>query len=692
MSIIVNRCGKLTIAYSILLMLKYARIPIKRVHHKINNIRRYMRIYTLKSIAQRGTLLSAAFALVAASVLPALFPASAFADSLNPLTDRSLTLSSSSPGWSNTDGSGNTTYAPPNSGANGQKTGNYFDFKVSSSATVKGFSFQYCTTSAGNCYVPGNDTVRGTDDFANQESDLRITYPSAAEIDDSSTAGAGTIDVTSGSDAVVGTGTSFTSFTKVGGTIQTAGGAFLVVESIADNTHLTLTANAGATETGVAYSKTDFMQVIDPATGEVKAVPGYTNNNQKYQFNGGTGDPAEAAKAVAGNFIVMYDNGGTWTQSTGWTIAAINHDDGAGVTENYITLVNATGQAFTTGQQVKVLFFATSTDYITNPGANEFYVKINTWDAETLDGGGVPDGNVIDGGVTVANVVNQSIQITTKVLETMQFSVGTVDPNTLDSDTTGGTVLSEMDTAYGTAIDATKHTPCDTILKAMDPADPANVLELGDQNAESSLSTTHTYSTHSYWRLSSNSSAGATVYYSGHTLSNTVGDEIDPIGAVKAGPSKGAEQFGLALANTSNAADTGYGADTSGSPAHQNYSVDYAQEATYENGVDNGKTSIHTASLTTDGVLANASWHAPRLYPLIAAANYNDGTGAIDSSPTAQFAFDPLSDTIPVPLATEETDVVDCVTGKMRYIANIAATTPAGIYTTKVNYIAAPQY
>jgi len=28
----------------------------------------------------------------------------------------------------------------------------------------------------------------------------------------------------------------------------------------------------------------------------------------------------------------------------------------------------------------------------------------------------------------------------------------------------------------------------------------------------------------------------------------------------------------------------------------------------------------------------------------------------------------------------------------MRYIGNIAATTPAGIYTTKINYIAAPQY
>lgn len=645
--------------------------------------------HQLKTITRRGTSLTAAIALVLSSVGSAALPAlSAYADSLNPLTDRSLTLSSSSPGWASTDGSGNSTYAPPNSGANGYKTGNYFDFKVSSSATVKGLSFQYCTTSAGNCYVPGNDSVRGTDDIPNHETDLKVNYPSAAEIANTDNAATGTIDVTSGSAAVVGTGTAFTTELKVNGVIKTAGGNLLVIDSITDDTHLTLTANAANTETGVAFSTNDFLQVIDTATGMVRAVPGYTNNNAKYS---GSGDPSEAAKDVAGNFIVMYDNAGTWTQSTGWTIGVINHDDGAGVTENYITLTKAGGLALTTGQQVKVLFFATATNYITNPGADEFFVKINTWDAETLTGG-VPDGNIIDGGVTVANVVNQSIQITTKVLETMQFSVGTVDPNTLSSDSSGGP--SEMDVAYGTAQGVTKHTPCDTILKALDASDTAhqNVLSMGDQNAESSLSTTHTYSTHSYWRLSSNSSAGATVYYSGHTLSNTVGDEIDPIGATKATPSKGAEQFGLALMNTSNASDTGYGADTSGSPLHQDFSVDYAQEATYENAEDNGKTSLDNAGLTADGVIANASWHAPRLYPLVASSDYNDGTGAIDSSPTTQFAFDSTSDTVPVALATESSDVVDCVTGKMRYIANIAATTPAGIYTTKINYIASPQY
>lgn len=670
-------------------------------------------MYTLKSIARRGTSFAAAMALVVSSVGSAVLPAmSAYADSLNPLTDRSLTLSSSSPGWANTDGSGNTTYAPPNSGANGQKTGNYFDFKVSSANTVKSLSFQYCTKSAGACEVPGNDSTPGTD--TDSTSDLNVKYDTATEISGTPTAGTGTIDVTNLSDQVVGTGTSFTTFLKVNSSFKTAGGVTYVVKSIEDNTHLTLSAvAAGTTETGVAFSKSDFGTVVDTATGAVRVVPGYTNNNAKYS---GTGDAAEAAKDVAGNFIVMYDNAGTWTQSTGWTVSSHNvqnADTGQGQivratanNKNYIVLTNATGQALTVGQQVKVLFFATGANYITNPGAGAFFVKINTYGvpfketSPTLPEVGLSGlqpttpANVIDGGVTVANVMNQSIQITTKVLETMQFSVGTVDPNTLSSDTTGGTVKSEMDTAYNTAIDGKKHQVCDTILTAMDGTSTAkNVLQLGNQAAESSLEVDKAYSTHSYWRLSSNSSAGATVYYSGHTLANTVGDEIKPIGSVKKTPQTGGEQFGLALANTSNSSDANYATDIGGTPSHQNFSVDYTQgEGAFENANDQGKTAIDTASLTTDGVLANPSWHAPRLYPLVATANYDDGTGAINTSPTTQFAFDPMSDTVPVALASEHAQVVDCVTAKMRYVANIAATTPAGIYTTKINYIAAPQY
>ncbi len=575
-------------------------------------------MYTLKSIARRGTSLTAAFALFVAAIAPAILPAlPAYADTLNPLTHRSLTLSSSSPGWSNTDGSGNSTYAPPNSGANGQKTGNTFQFNVSTNSTatgtnapIKAITFQYCTTSAGECLAPGDDvnaTPAGSDDASH--ADLNVNFPSPSEL---------------------------------------ASGDFSTVVN-------TTGANGGI----------------------VKAVPGYNS--------GIPADPASAASAVAGNFTVYYNNAGTWTPITGWTLETSNVEDatlGTHTTKkNYITLTNTTGIGLPSDTTVKVVFFGTTNNYITNPGSGAFFVKINTYKAFTA---GTPNtvsaSDIIDGGVTVANVMNQSIQITTKVLETMQFSVGTVDPNTLSSDR-GANPMSDFEKAqFATApASAAKHSPCDPILTARVLGDPQNVLKLGNQIGESSLEVAHTYSTHSYWRLSSNSSAGATVYYSGHTLSNTVGDQIKPIGAVAAPPQRGAEQFGLAIDN-----------NTSTSP----FAVDYSQaENTYENAADNGLSGID-ATVATD-IAGNPSYHSPQLYPLVAKPDYAGGSGTINpdlGSISTNFAFDPTSDTVPVALATENNKVVDCVTAKMRYIGNIAATTPAGIYTTKVNYIAAPQY
>jgi len=560
-------------------------------------------MYTLRSIARRGSLLGTAAALLTAAVIPA---APAFADALNPLTDRSLTLSSSSPGWNYTDGSGNATYAPPNSGANGQKTGNTFTFKVStdstSSNTVKGFTFQYCTTSAGNCTAPGNNGqaggVRNPDSVSAKTSDLNVVTSSPSEV----------------------------------------------------------TSAIGST--------------VNATSGAVVSVPAPTSTGQ--------------------NFVVLYKSGASWVQSTGWAMSSEPKEDGtiaastATGANNYIKLTNSTGGLTlpSTGE-VKIVFFGTDTNYITNPGAGAFFVKINDYNsATTLD-----DTTLVDGGVTVANVMNRSIEIQTKVLETMSFSVGTVDPYTLESD---GSNTSEFYAATGLQT----HGPCDPILTGMTPNDPnatVNILQMGNEAAENSLETDKTYSTHSYWRLSSNSSAGATVYYSGVTLSNTVGDQIDAIGPTATQPHVGSEQFGLALAN-------GITADNATGPFEVDYDVERANGFLYENGNDTTTNGIH-ASVATD-VGGNASYHTPRLFPLVPHANYEDGAGAVNanyngatSAPIdTSFAFDPTSNTIPVPLADESTSVVDCVTAKMRYIANIAATTPAGIYATKINYIAAPQY
>jgi len=608
-------------------------------------------MYKLKSTARRAGSLLAAVGVVLGTFSS--FAAPAFADALNPLTERSLTLSSSAPGWDNTDGSGNSTYAAPNSGANGQKTGNTFQFKVStdssSSNPVKGFSFQYCTAPAGTCSAPGNDGTtdngdgtytRGSDSAADHKSDLNVASSSPTQVDNS----------------------------------------------------------------GNAFVDTD---------GNVVAIP---NRNDSQ-----------------GNFVILDNHTGSWAQSDGtWTMAVTNNEDGqqvgGGTTpggdgsqvgddalvtgkKNYITLTNATGLNLPAGTGVKVIFFGTDNNYITNPGEGAFFVKINDYKSDTS----LTDANILDGGVTVANVMNLSIEIQTKVLETMSFSVGTVDPDTLN------------DSQLNTASDGkyTVHGICNPILGGMSPSDPQNTLLLGDENQENSLSTEHTFSTHSYFRLSSNASAGATVYYAGNTLSNTEGDKIAPIGATKQTPSIGTEQFGLALDET-NKDQAPTGTPTNSNP---NYAVDYSVERTsghvFESGADNTASGIlagtgvdasvaadmSTASITTFKkpslmvAIGDHDYDGNGATSLRPATNYNNGSGVVnggegyshaddntDHSVNTSFAFDPNSDHIPVPLASEDQSVVDCATGKIRYIGNIAATTPAGIYTTKVNYIAAPQY
>ena len=591
------------------------------------------KMYTLKSIARRGMALGMAVAMFAATVVPS---ASVFADALNPLTERSLTLTSGSPGWSYQDASGNATYAPPNSGANGQKTGNTFAFRVSSTAAIKGMTFQYCTTSAGYCKGPGNNTVTGT------------------------------------------------------------------------SPNQTRAAN-GTTEIGLKHSD---LEVVQGTASEV------SSGTFSSKFSSTTGAPSSAANLPnrnnsEGNFIVMTKApAGSWAPVSGYTMTTSvrqNCAEGADILttdtncvgvgkasgkKNYITLANAGATSINAGDYVKVIFFGTDTNYITNPGADAFFVKINTYNSEALQ----DTSTLVDGGVTVANVMNQSIEIQTKVLETMDFSVGTVDPYTLSSAQLNASSLAK-----------TTHGTCDRILTGMTPLTPANILQMGDQTGENSLQTDKTYSTRSYWRLSSNSSAGATVYYSGVTLSNTVGDQIDAINSGsgnKLAPSPGSEQFGLALAN-----GTGTDLDAPNSIGYKvNYGAENNPSKLYENGADmtaagiaslapptNTGNGIHSS--TTTDVGANASYHQPQLFPLIPATNYNQGAGTINnnyangSDPvTTAFAFDTNSNLVPAPIATESDRVVDCVTGKMRYVANIAATTPAGIYTTKVNYIAAPQY
>jgi len=516
-------------------------------------------MYTLKSIFKRGALLSAAGALLVAAVLPG---ASAFADSLNPLTERSLLLSSSAPGFMNSDGSGNSetalnavnqSYAPPGSGPNGQKSGETFKFKVSTDSTqsgkdIKAFTLQYCTSAAGKCQAPGDNAGDG-----------RTVYPTS-----------GAFDLPANSDT----------------------SAWVSGPSTRDTNAEGLLADPKTSDLDVVYSSavlgTDFTITVD-------------------------GTPV----------------------TTGWTLTTSNKEDLTHSGEltgknNFITLTYTGGGAGAqplNGQIVQLKFNASTTDYITNPGSGSFFVKINTYNSATPSDH-VPGGaNNIDGGVTVANVMTDSIHITTKVLETMSFSVGTVNPDTQN----------------------TPHGICD----AIDSPDN-NRLNLGNPDAEYSLETGRAWDVNSYWRLSSNSSGGATVYYSGNTLANTVGDEISQFGATATNSHPGTKQFGLALVNA-------------------------------------GLDTMDTLNATT----FPAEHVTPTITPLTVGTEYNQGAGPISEEETtdnAKFAFLKSSLLVPELIASNNTDVISCATAKVRYVANISPDTPAGVYTTKINYLAAPQY
>lgn len=525
-------------------------------------------MYTLKSLVQRGTLLGAVGALVIAAIVPA---ATALAAELNPLTERSLLLSSSAPGWQDTDGSGYSTgspnpatgvngtpatYAPAGSGPNGKKTGETFKFKTSTSDTVRAFTFQYCTTAAGNCKAPGN----------NDGNELN------SDRDDNAT--------------------------------------------------------------GWAEQKSDF-----DVTGS---------------FSEG---------AAAGNFQIFTGtaNGGLGTPLVGWSFATDNKEDHTTTQtgkNNYITLTNSTGESIPGGTQVRVVFRASESVFITNPGADEFFVKLNTYSSATT-GDHVPGGAAnIDGGVTVANVMTDSIHITTKVLETMAFSVGTRNRDTV--------VLGAPNS----------HGSCDPVQQINN-----NRLQLGDDQAEYSLKTSTAYDVHSYWRLSSNSSGGATVYYSGDTLSNTVGDQIaDMPNEVVSTP--GTEQFGLGFVDA--------GADTLAvedpDPDGATWAPNYLSPSSYPFRTLSGQATVNAGGGRDFNNLAAQT----------ASNNYDEATGTITGAGgtpgTAKFRFLKSSSTIPEPIAQQSESVISCATAKMRYVANIAADTPAGVYTTKINYLAAPQY
>ncbi len=117
------------------------------------------------------------------------------------------------------------------------------------------------------------------------------------------TTGPGTVAVTNNSTAVVGTGTTFTTF-SAGDPITIAGVPY-TVSSITDNTHLTLTSvYLGATAGGLAYAR-----------GSTASQTATTDANGFYSFTGLANSAYEVKVTDRNGNLVGF--GGTWEKSEG---------------------------------------------------------------------------------------------------------------------------------------------------------------------------------------------------------------------------------------------------------------------------------------------------------------------------------------------------------------------------------------
>lgn len=158
-------------------------------------------------------------------------------------------------------------------------------------------------------------------------------------------------------------------------------------------------------------------------------------------------------------------------------------------------------------------------------------------------------------------------------------------------------------------------------------------LALGDTNGV--LDSGTSYDALSYFRISTNALNGTAVQYSGDTLKSGA-NSITAL-ASETLSTRGTSQFGLGL-NT----------------AHANFN--------FTN--------------------------------LVASTAYDEANGAVDGAPaSAKFNFATGSVTTPVTIASAPSaTTITCDTGVVRYVGNISTTTPPGIYTTAISYIAVPTY
>jgi len=193
---------------------------------------------------------------------------------------------------------------------------------------------------------------------------------------------------------------------------------------------------------------------------------------------------------------------------------------------NCIAINRASAASETAPEAVTLAFGGTSTDYITNPTADNqaFFARIYTFSDTAYTAA-----NMVDYGTVVGSTAQQ-IDITSKVKEVLNFSVSPI-----------ATV------APGTT--------CTPLTDNPGPTPPPGGLTLGDTNGV--LSFTQPYDAHSYFRLSTNTNFGVNVAYSGDTLKNGT-NQINPIGGTATLSAVNTSQFGLGLDSGDTQGGNGY--------------------------------------------------------------------------------------------------------------------------------------
>ncbi|MDB5161346.1 MAG: hypothetical protein JWO96_726 [Candidatus Saccharibacteria bacterium] len=281
---------------------------------------------------------------------------------------------------------------------------------------------------------------------------------------------------------------------------------------------------------------------------------------------------------------------------------------------NCIAINRGSPGAETASTAVTLAFGGGATDYITNPTTDNkpFFARIYTFSDTAYTAA-----NIVDYGTVVGSTAQQ-IDITSKVKEVLNFSVSPIATQAPGS-------------------------TCTPLTDNAGPTPAPGSLLLGDTNGV--LSFTQAYDAHSYFRLSTNTNFGVSVYYSGDTLKNG-SNAIAAVGTTAAVSAPNTPQFGLGIDNS----------DTQGGNGYSFSSLAAITNATSPNGTD-----------------------------------YSNAAGSIAASPVAKFGFNTSSVTTPEIIATTLNPVA-CDTGSIRYLGNISTATPAGIYTTTITYIATGKY